>query len=151
MDGELRQLFRKHLPKVFWHSIESGMTGRGVPDSHFCYQSIAGWIEYKQTRGWAVGMRPEQVGWALQYARAGGRSFVAVRRRVAEGTRRGAADELWLVRGTGAAALKAGGPRGLPSDSLAGQWSGGPAAWAWDAVLAALVSPLFSATNPPTL
>ena len=31
MDGGLRALFRQHLPEVDWQSIETPMTGGGVP------------------------------------------------------------------------------------------------------------------------
>jgi len=68
INGGLRQLFRAKLPGFDWVSIESGSTGGGIPDSNYCVRTnditgIEGWIEHKQTDGWAVTLRPEQVGW----------------------------------------------------------------------------------------
>jgi len=156
IDGGLRSLFRERIPDFHWQSIETGGTGRGVPDSNYCCGGREGWIEYKVTAGWAVTLRPEQIGWLLRRSRAGGRVFVAVRRCCPAGPRRAASDELWLVRGSAAALLrthglrvllagtpqKAGGPSGVrPADELVGVWRGGPAAWPWPALRAALLGP----------
>jgi hypothetical protein len=120
-DGELREIWRQHLKKFHWQSIESGSTGRGIPDSNYCVDGVEGWIENKKTDGWAVGLRPEQVGWHLRRARAGGRTWVAVRRK---------RDQLWIVRGSQAAELLERGLKGF----LAPSWEGGPAKWDWEAI-----------------
>lgn len=123
MDGNLRKIFRERLPQVHWVSIETGGTGRGIPDSNACYQGTEWWVEFKLTSGWAVNLRPEQIGWLLQRTRVGGRTFVAVRRRV---------DELWLFLGSSARELKDGGLRSTPS---LGHWPGGPGSWDWNRIL----------------
>lgn len=150
-DGGLRGLFRDNLPRFHWQSVETGMTGRGVPDSNFCAPpGIEGWVEFKQTEEWAVTLRPEQVGWLCRRARAGGRVFVAVRRWPAASRRREAADELWLLAGAAARELLdyglPGGPRcpldasRLPPGAFLSVWPGGPARWDWDAVAVTLTS-----------
>jgi hypothetical protein len=138
-DDGLRALLRKHLPQMHWTTVETGMTQAGVPDSEFCYRGVQGWIECKATRGYAVRFAPFQLGWHLQRARQGGRSFIAVRRRTAEGVRRGAPrDELWLYAG-GVAAHLAGG--GLRTVQPLGVWHGGPqGGWVWGEVLALLLA-----------
>lgn len=150
IDGGLRQLFRKHLPLADWQSVETGGTGRGVPDSNYCFPNPSGgfgtegWIEFKTTEGYAVRLRPEQIAWMCRRARRGGRVFVAVRRWCSAGPRREAADELWLVAGAGGPELLTVGLGGLtstprgPKWPLLGAWHGGPARWHWPAVAALL-------------
>lgn len=139
-DGQLRPLFREHLRAGFhWQSIESALTGLGIPDANCCSQGVEFWVEFKQTREWAVTLRPEQVGWALQRTRAGGRVFIAVRRWPRGGPRTNPADELWLLRGAYAREAKTGGLRGLPPAAVLGVWSGGPGGWAWGEVAHHLV------------
>lgn len=139
-DGDLRPLYRKHLPQVDWQPIETAATGRGVPDVNFCHQAIEGWIENKVTKGWKVTVRPEQVGWMERRARAHGRVFMAVR---ARGPDR---DELWLLS-AGAARALIGGARltELPAHLVIGRWRGGPGGWSWSEFLAGLLGP----TEPP--
>lgn len=135
IDGGLRKLFQQHLPMFHWQAIETGMTGRGIPDINYCHEGVEGWLECKQTGGWAVGLRPEQVAWLDRRARARGRCWVAVRRKHALGPRREAVDELWLVRGSGVLVLAKGGLRdALANLVVDGIWVGGPARWDWTAV-----------------
>ena len=144
IDGGLRQIFRKHLRDVHWCTIESPLTEGGIPDTNFCADGVEGWIECKKTEGWAVTLRPLQVGWLLRRSRAGGRALVAVRRRCPAGPRSPAADELWLLAGAAARELKAHGlprtdgvrwrsPPWPPATHL-GRWAGGPRGWDWPAV-----------------
>ena len=126
MDGNLRGLFRDHLPQVHWQSIESGMTGRGIPDTNGCCQGQEFWIEFKENKHWVVALRPEQIGWMLQRTRAGGRVFVALRRAV---------NELWLLDGAAAKDLRDLGLRRCPSSAVLGVYSGGPRAWDWGDIL----------------
>jgi hypothetical protein len=132
IDGGLRRLFRENVPG-HWQSVETGGTGRGVPDSNFCLDGAEGWCEFKIATARAVALRPEQIGWILARVRAGGRVFVAVRRLCAPGPRREARDELWLIRGAGARELRQLGLPGAP-EHLCGHWSGGPAHWPWSLV-----------------
>lgn len=141
-DGNLRKLFQKHLPEAHWQAVESFSTGQGMPDANYCFPGGAeGWIENKQTSGWTVDMRPEQIAWLERRSRLGGRTFIAVRRQVPTGPRRGAAvDGLWLYLGSQARELAS---RGLknPKDEPLFKWSGGPANWNWPDIKAWLTDP----------
>lgn len=140
IDGGLRALFRARVPGD-WTSIESGTTGGGIPDSNFCIRGVEGWIEYKQTTGHVVTLRPEQTGWLTRRARNGGRVFVAIRQQAPAGPRRAARDALWLVPGRLAVQARSEGLRGLAGAPGVRTWHGGPGAgWDWQAVAAALVS-----------
>lgn len=126
MDGDLRKLFKKNLTAAHWTSVETGTTAQGVPDCEYCFPGgHQGWVECKATRGWAVTMRPEQVGWLLWRSRVGGRSFIAVRQ-LGKGR-----DNLWIFHGSRASDLKASGLRGAEELYMAG---GGPAKWDWEMV-----------------
>jgi hypothetical protein len=130
-DGGLRSLFRKHLPKVFFTTIESRLTQAGIPDLHgIADGGPAFWIENKATKGYAVRVRPLQSAWLRRYAGKGGYCALAVRRRSSRGE-----DELWLVAGSAAHRLATGGLQGL-GRGLLGRWAGGPAGWPWLTVLA---------------
>lgn len=139
MDGGLRALFRCHLPTWHWNSIESGMTGSGIPDSEYCAPGgITGWVEHKKSSAWVLdhNLSPSQVAWLGRRARMGARCFIAVRRYHDGGPRKGpAVDELWLVRGASGAVLKAGGLQALEQKrDILGIWWKGPKKWDWGAV-----------------
>lgn len=136
-DGGLRPLFQTNIPHFHWQSVETGGTGKGVPDSNFCHQGLEAWIEFKWTAEWAVTLAPEQIGWHMRRHRAGGRTFVAIRRRVSAGARRVEDDSLYLYAGRHAIVLREHGLRG--DVHPLGVWSGGPARWDWSAVAAALL------------
>lgn len=141
-DGGLRPLFHDRLRSgIMWQAIETGGTGRGIPDSYFCGQGVGcGWVEMKQTAAWNVGLSPEQCGWHRAHSLRGGRSWIAVRRTHSGGPRRGSAvDELWLCRGEWAPLLREGGLR-CESIVWEGVWSGGPVRWDWEAVRKTLQS-----------
>lgn len=130
-DGDLRRIFRERLPEAHWTSIETGGTGRGIPDSHFCFpDGSAGWIEYKLTGTSKVAIRPEQAAWAMRQTRMSGFVMFAVRWKCKAGPRRLPRDALYLVPGRNVTALM---DAGLAS-SHAWSWEGGPARWDWDAV-----------------
>ena len=136
-DGNLSSLCQKHIPMAHWQSVETWSTGRGVPDLNYCLEGTEGWIELKSTAAWAVKIEPGQVAWIERRARAGGRVFLAVRRKSAPGPRKGSrADELWLLDHRAARELATPGV-GLNdiSKSLVLELSlGGPARWDWDRV-----------------
>jgi hypothetical protein len=140
-------LFRGHLPHYHWNSIESGATGAGIPDSEYCAPGGAiGWIEYKKSSAWKLdyNLASTQIAWHNRRARAGGRSFIAVRRRHGGGPRKGdAVDELWLFPGTAGALIRQHGLRPEWKDYqalmqleklLLGYWANGPAKWDWAVV-----------------
>jgi hypothetical protein len=135
MDGELRSIFRKHLPRVAWTTIETGGVEPGVPDSNGLYDGIEFWIEMKRTEAWSVEVKPSQVAWHTLRQSKRGRTFFAVRRRSTAGG--SAVDELYLISGRYAAHLKSKGLRECPTIV---KTSGGPAKWGWAAVLHALLN-----------
>lgn len=139
-DDGLRALLHSHLPQVHWQAIEVGLVGRGVPDTNGCHQGAEFWIECKSTDYWSINLEPEQVGWLLRRHRAGGRTFVAVRRRFAARPRSPACDELWLCRGSAARELKDAGLDGAPPGAVLGRWHRGPKSWDWPSVLDLLVA-----------
>lgn len=127
-DGNLRKIFMEHLTQAHWQAIETGGTGRGVPDANSCYKGVETWVEYKKTEHWAVEVRPEQVAWIERRVRYGGRAFIAVRR-IPD-------NELWLLR-SGAArilATRRQSLRNVPEELRCGVWPGGPARWDWPAI-----------------
>jgi hypothetical protein len=134
IDGGLRALFRKHLPHFFITTIETGGTGRGIPDLEYCSPAgVSGWVECKKTGAWAVDLEPEQVAWLTRRARYKGRCFIAVRRKHAGGPRKGPPiDEIYIWPGARAADLKRLGlEHGLLGDCYG---ANGPARWSWDAI-----------------
>lgn len=130
IDGGLRQIFQQKIPRAHWQSIETGGTGRGIPDLNGCMDGVETWLELKGCSGWAVGIRPEQTAWIERRARAGGRVFLATRRRALAGPRRGAAvDELWIHRAQDVRHVCTLGLREGPTPLYRGE--GGPSSWLW--------------------
>lgn len=122
-DGDLRKIFREHLPNAMWTSIESGSTAAGIPDSHFLFEyDTPGWIEFKLTSTNAVKIGTFQIAFAEKYWRMGGRCFLAVRKK------KTGCDELHLFAGKRVRSVSKGGLRGaIPL----GRFSGGPKKWDW--------------------
>jgi hypothetical protein len=131
-DGGLRQLERQYLPTFHLVSIETPMTGSGVPDMNYCIDGVEGWIENKMTRAWAVKLRVEQIGWIMRRTRAGGNVWIAVRRMVTMD------DSLYLFAGSQVKTLA---DRGMKNAKHALCTSGGPARWDWQAVARLLAAP----------
>lgn len=136
-DDALRVKLREGLREVHWQSIESAMTGGGIPDANGCFAGVETWCECKKTDGWTCGdVKVTQVGWALARMRHGGRVVLATRRRHAGGPRKGSGvDELWLHSAAYIVECREGGLRAAPPLLVT---SGGPARWDWPAVLQAL-------------
>lgn len=128
IDGGLRGIFKDKLPGD-WQPIESGLTGGGIPDANYCIDGAEGWVEFKKTDGWAVRMRPEQIGWIFKRVLNGGRVHIAVRRKH---------EELWLVPGSLVRVLASEGLKNLEVDT----WTGGPNQWDWTAIERRLTAPL---------
>jgi hypothetical protein len=119
---------------VHWQSIETGSTGRGIPDSNGCYNGVEFWCELKSTSGYAVVIRPEQIGWAERRIRAGGRVFLLTRRKAIAGPKKGpAVDELWVHNGALARDVSRAGLKDGPLPLYRG--TGGPARWDWNTIL----------------
>lgn len=142
IDGGLRALFRKHLKKPDWllTPIESGGTVSGVPDTHWAHapSRTSGWVEFKDSPGWAIIFKPHQVGWLTLHGAAGVRCAVAVRGRGA-GSGGPGRDSLWLLRGSYAREMDAQGLR-CSEWVIMGKWLGPPQSWDWAAVADLLVA-----------
>ncbi len=129
-DGGLRSIFRNRLKQYQWTSIETAGTASGVPDSEFCTPNgVQGWVEYKKTDIFAVGIDSFQVAWHMRRCRYGGKSWIAVRR-VPKAKKWEGMDELWLMFGDQAEALYRNGLVGVS----AWCWSGGESNWNFDEV-----------------
>ena len=147
IDDGLRPLIREHLPTVDWQSIESGLTGQGIPDLSGAHPDCGDfWVECKATSAWSVSVRVEQVAWAERRIRHGGRVFLAVRRRHDGGLRKGpAVDELWLYWGGHTRHVRRHG-LGNPDAGVTYVASpllverGGPSRWDWSRVLDSLTT-----------
>lgn len=138
MDGGLGKLFQDHLPLWHWQRIETGGTGKGIPDLNGCRNGVDVWIENKLVEcGEKIDISPEQVGWISRRTRAGGRAFIAVRYLIPAGPRRGpAVDALRLFPGHVVKAL-ATAPKGVAPLVIG---AGGPAHWPWGEVERVLFS-----------
>ena len=74
-------LLRKNLPQIHLQSIETGMTGSGVPDVNGCAKGKEFWIELKEIHsGNALTLRPMQISWLAKRALHGGQVFVMARK-----------------------------------------------------------------------
>lgn len=70
----------KNLTGMHIQRIETGGTGRGIPDFNACCDGVEFWVELKVVNaGKKIGLRPEQVGWLIKRSKTGGRCFVLVR------------------------------------------------------------------------
>ncbi len=138
-DGGLRPLFRQYLPDLHWQSIETAVTGAGVPDSNYCRDGCEGWVEFKQTKAWAVQVAPAQVGWIERRIRAGGHVFVAVRRQSHGGPRTTPCDELYLYHGRAIRDLRVGGIKAATAALILTN-AGGPSNWNWGLVRQSLLA-----------
>jgi hypothetical protein len=139
-DGDLKRIFRKHLPRFDFQPVEMDVLAPGVPDLNYCCDGVEGFIELKQTSAWSVVVGENQVPWVERRLRAGGRVFVAVRRRCPSGPRRRAKDELWLLAGAAIRDLAEEGLRGVPAGRVLGRWTDGPARWDWPRVAQLLLA-----------
>lgn len=131
IDGGLWPILKAGLPLWDWQRIETGGTGRGIPDVNGCLMSNEIWVELKGTTGWSPVIRPEQVAWAERRTRYGGKVFLAVRRTCDAGPRRESADELWIYRATGFRSVALEGLKNNPPALLC---TGGSRSWDWSAV-----------------
>jgi hypothetical protein len=123
-DGDLRSIFRQHLPRAQWTSIETGAVAGGVPDSEYCFpDGKQGWLEFKEIKtGWFVKNTRSwvaQVAWISRRVRLGGRADIAVLR----------GSTLYMVYGADAERLRDDGLQGAPWVALC--YDGGPRYWNW--------------------
>ena len=67
---------KKNLPRVHWTRIESGLTGRGIPDLEGCHDGVAVWVELKIIQNHLVNLTRNQAAWHQARHDAGGISFI---------------------------------------------------------------------------
>lgn len=136
-DGGLRNLFKTHLPDIFFQPVETGGVGRGVPDSYYAGRRTdgagrMGWVEFKGTETTRIKFELGQVAWHDRHARSGGTSFIAIRRQHSGGPRRGVAvDELHIYPSDRALELDR---LGLLAPAPLILLQGGVRRWEWGAV-----------------
>lgn len=139
IDGDLRNIFKAHLPSFQWSPIETGMTISGVPDSEYCSNGYQGWIEYKATETDKIKQTTKtkfQIAWHERRARENGVSFVAVRKWHDGGPRKGnPVDEIWIFDGKDIRGLYTQGMRAVP---FIVNFGGGPSLWDWKTIRAVL-------------
>ncbi len=100
------QLFKKHLPnKCDYQRIETGSTGRGIPDVNLCYNGVEIWVELKIVSGRKVNITAEQCAWHYRRIRAGGRTFIIARDKV-DKVRKGKYDKIYVWTGENAVSVQ---------------------------------------------
>ena len=77
-ENSLWQTFKRNLNKPLWQRIETGGTGRGIPDVFGVLEGRCCWVELKVARGNKVNLSAEQVGWLIKFGRTGLRTFILV-------------------------------------------------------------------------
>lgn len=93
-------MFKKHLPeKCDYQRIETGGTGRGIPDVNLCWRGIEIWVELKVVSGKKINITAEQCAWHYRRVRSGGRTFIVARDKV-DGVRKGKYDKMYVWSGT---------------------------------------------------
>jgi|TARA_Y100000034_G_scaffold68872_1_gene83108 hypothetical protein len=94
------RLLKSHLPKGCDHQrIETGSTGRGIPDVNLCKDGVEIWVELKVVIGRSIDLSPEQVAWHYRRNAAGGTTWIMARD-VADGARKGKYDRIYLWCGS---------------------------------------------------
>tara|TARA_R110002020_G_scaffold421617_1_gene630787 strand:+ start:2807 stop:3190 length:384 start_codon:yes stop_codon:yes gene_type:complete len=74
----LWQNIRRNLTKPLWQRIETGGTGRGIPDVFGAFEGECCWIELKIAKGNRVDLRPEQIAWLIKFGQTGLKTFILV-------------------------------------------------------------------------
>ena len=106
LENTLWALFKKHLPKgCDSQRIETGGTGRGIPDVNLCYQGQEVWVELKVVSGRKINITAEQCAWHYRRVRAGGKTYIVARDK-ADGVRKGKYDKLYVWSGEHAVAVQ---------------------------------------------
>ena len=92
-------LLKAHLPKTIdTQRIETGSTGRGIPDVNMCKLGKEIWVELKVVKGRKVQLSPEQTAWHFRRTRAGGTTWILARDKV-DGGRKGKYDKIYAWSG----------------------------------------------------
>lgn len=130
-ESSLWKMLKGHMPSS-WdvQRIETGSTGRGIPDVNVCVDGHEFWIELKVVQGRRVELSPEQVAWHYRRTRAGGRTWILARDK-ADGVWKGKYDRLYLWSGDKAPEVFS---KGIEAPGAV-TWA---APFAWEALLRAL-------------
>jgi hypothetical protein len=94
-----------HPPELDYQRIETGSTGRGIPDVNYCHQGGEFWVELKIVKGRSIDLSPEQVAWHFRRTRAGGKTFIIARDKF-DGPRKGKGDIIYIWPGCDVVPLK---------------------------------------------
>ena len=98
LESSFWSLMRSHIPaRADVQRIETGSTGRGIPDVNVCLEGNERWWELKIVKGRKVDLTPEQISWHFRRTRAGGVTWIVARDKV-DGVRKGKYDKIyaWL-------------------------------------------------------
>ena len=80
-ESQLWTLVKQHIPKdAHVQRIETGLTGKGVPDLNYCQNGKEIWIELKSIQGNKSQLSPFQIAWIHNRAKAGGNCYVLIRK-----------------------------------------------------------------------
>ena len=80
-ESQLWTLIKQHIPKdAHVQRIETGLTGKGVPDLNYCQNGKEIWIELKSIQGNKSQLSPFQIAWIHNRAKAGGNCYVLIRK-----------------------------------------------------------------------
>ena len=81
-ESQLWTLVKENLPKdAHVQRIETGLTGKGVPDLNYCQNGKEIWIELKSIDGNKSQLSPFQIAWLYNRMKAGGKCFVLIRKK----------------------------------------------------------------------
>ena len=69
---------KRNLKEPIWQRIETGGTGRGIPDVFGAWKGTCCCVELKIARGNKVYMSPEQVAWLIKFGQTGLPTFILV-------------------------------------------------------------------------
>ena len=83
LESNLWDLFKRHLPdNVDYQRIETGGTGKGVPDVNICDMGRDFWVELKMIDGNKIRkLKPEQIAWHWKRTRVGGKTWFLARKK----------------------------------------------------------------------
>ncbi len=80
-EASLWALLKEHLPEeAHFQRIETGGTGKGVPDVNYCHKGKEIWIELKSIEGLKSTLTPFQIAWIYNRYRSGGNAFILMRK-----------------------------------------------------------------------
>jgi|TARA_R100001163_G_C5057478_1_gene193991 Holliday junction resolvase len=77
-ENNLWQTFKRNLKEPLWQRIETGGTGRGIPDVFGVLNGLCCWVELKVARGNKVNLSAEQVAWLIKFGQTGLPTFILV-------------------------------------------------------------------------